>query len=355
MTKQRLTWVDVTKGFLMILVVVGHFPGDLDYPLLQYIYWFHMPAFFVLSGLFFKPLSKDEPIRKAVKKRFMQLMVPYFFFLLVITCIRYILAFAYGNTDISWYMEDLSTLIIGGRYARGSYGVFWFTTVLFFTYLLFLLLTKYLNRFYQFLVLAICYIIAHIQSYYVIDVIGGSSAEAAQTIPILWNLDVTLITLVYFAIGYYAKDLFLHIRLPLWTVCTVSSLLVMRLAWIDQFDYHLSLKFIRYNHALLDLVIPFIFIITIFGIFQFITRFTPLKALNFIEMQSITIMYMHISVDKQMNNFFDYDLVGYTVLCLGIPIIGSLVIKKFIPYGLFFIGDIRAKRPLLFKGKLFTT
>lgn len=355
MTKKRLTWVDVTKGFLMILVVVGHFPGDLDHPLLQYIYWFHMPAFFVLSGLFFKPVSKDEPIRKAVKKRFMQLMVPYLFFLSLITCIRYVLVFAYGNTDISWYVQDFSTLIIGGRYARGSYGVFWFTTVLFFTYLLFLLLTKYLNRFYQFSVLTLCYIIAHIQSHYVIDVIGGASDKASQTIPMLWNLDVTLITVVYFAIGYYAKDLLLHIRLPLWTVCTVSTLLAMRLAWVDQFDYHLSLKFIRYNHPLLDLIVPFIFIIAIFGVFQFITRYTPFKAFHFIEMQSITIMYMHISVGKQMNNFFDYGLIGYTVLCLSISLIGSLVIKKFIPYGLFFIGDIHAKRPLLFKGTFFTT
>ncbi|MGE7622205.1 acyltransferase family protein [Viridibacillus sp. NPDC096237] len=355
MTKKRLAWVDVTKGFLMILVVVGHFPGDLDHPLLQYIYWFHMPAFFVLSGLFFKPISKDEPIRKAVKKRFMQLMIPYLFFLLLITCIRYVLAFAYGNTDISWYVQDFSTLIIGGRYARGSYGVFWFTTVLFFTYLLFLLLTKYLSRFYQFSILTLCYIIAHIQSYFIIDVIGGASDKTSQTIPMLWNLDITLITVVYFAIGYYAKDLLLHIQLPLWTVCTINALLAMRLTWVDQFDYHLSLKFIHYNHALLDLIIPFIFIIAIFGIFQFITRFTPFKAFHFIEMQSVTIMYMHISVDKQMNNFFDYGLIGYTVLCLGISITGSIVIKKFIPYGLFFIGDIHAKRPLLFKGKLFTT
>ena len=33
MKKKRITWVDVTKGFLMILVVMGHYPGELDFPL----------------------------------------------------------------------------------------------------------------------------------------------------------------------------------------------------------------------------------------------------------------------------------------------------------------------------------
>nr|WP_316046916.1 acyltransferase family protein [Planococcus glaciei] len=85
MAKQRLTWVDITKGFLMILVVIGHFSGPMptEFPLVKYIYWFHMPAFFLLSGLFFKPITDNQQLKPAIQKRFMQLLVPYIFFFIV--------------------------------------------------------------------------------------------------------------------------------------------------------------------------------------------------------------------------------------------------------------------------------
>jgi len=33
MKKKRLTWIDLTKGLLMIFVVIGHYPGELNFPL----------------------------------------------------------------------------------------------------------------------------------------------------------------------------------------------------------------------------------------------------------------------------------------------------------------------------------
>ena len=63
-------WVDALKGFLMILVVrIGHSPGELDFPLITYIYWFDMPAFFLLSGLFFKEIAKNESSKAIIKKK----------------------------------------------------------------------------------------------------------------------------------------------------------------------------------------------------------------------------------------------------------------------------------------------
>ncbi len=213
MSKKRLTWVDAVKGLLMVLVVIGHYPKDLDYPLLTYIYWFHMPAFFVLSGLFFKPADSKESMFLSIKKRFMQLMVPYLFFVTIITCFRYILAFVTGNTDLGWYLHDLMTILFGGRFARGSYGVIWFITTLFFSYLLFLFVTRYLKRVGQILFLIICYVLAEVESNYVVNIIGGSVDKASQTIMIPWNLDVVLIAIVYFAIGYLCEGSFLTCKI----------------------------------------------------------------------------------------------------------------------------------------------
>ena len=346
MSKKRLTWVDVTKGFLMILVVIGHYPGELDFPLITYIYWFHMPAFFLLSGLFFKEIKDDQSTTKSIKKRFLQLMVPYLFFLLAITTVRYAMELSLGNFDLSWYLQDLWKLVIAGRYARGAYGVFWFVTTLFFTYLLFMWMTKYLNRVKQIAVLLIFYVIAHLESIFAMQVIDGAPDKASQAIPMLWNLDVVLMAIVYFALGYYAKSIWMNITMP-WLIgagiVAMSAVIADKHGYID---YHLSMKFLRYEHLILDLVIPIAFIVVLLGLFQRITKIIPLHWLSKVEKHSISIMYLHIFTDIILNDYFQYGIIGFTVLGLFVPIIISVAIQKLLPFGKFFLGDIRAKKPI---------
>lgn len=55
--RPRLEEVDIQKGLLMILVVLGHS----SFSHKNYIYWFHMPVFFFISGFFFKTYNKQLP------------------------------------------------------------------------------------------------------------------------------------------------------------------------------------------------------------------------------------------------------------------------------------------------------
>ncbi|HOI34684.1 MAG TPA: acyltransferase family protein [Mesotoga infera] len=72
----RIAWIDISRGFLMSLVVLFHtLPPQLVADLIN-------PAactFFFLSGL----ISRDAPIIFSIKKRFKQLMVPYYFMSLI--------------------------------------------------------------------------------------------------------------------------------------------------------------------------------------------------------------------------------------------------------------------------------
>ena len=44
---ERIAWVDFAKGFIIILMVLGHaVHGDVQ----KFIFVFHMPFFFVMSG-----------------------------------------------------------------------------------------------------------------------------------------------------------------------------------------------------------------------------------------------------------------------------------------------------------------
>lgn len=50
----RIEWVDIAKGFGIILVVIGHMVKG-NGIVGQYIWAFHMPLFFFLSGMFMRP------------------------------------------------------------------------------------------------------------------------------------------------------------------------------------------------------------------------------------------------------------------------------------------------------------
>lgn len=57
MKKQRIEWVDIGKGILIILVIFGHLNAAKWFPkldgIIKWIYTFHMMAFFILSGIVF--------------------------------------------------------------------------------------------------------------------------------------------------------------------------------------------------------------------------------------------------------------------------------------------------------------
>ncbi len=88
MTQPRLIWADSLKGWLMLLVILGHaIQGTLGYEcnnnhVFNFIYSFHMPAFIAVSGwlLFRGDLSSytKEEYLKSCKRRSLQLLVPYF-------------------------------------------------------------------------------------------------------------------------------------------------------------------------------------------------------------------------------------------------------------------------------------
>jgi len=327
----------------MIFVVIGHYPGELNFPLSKYIYWFHMPAFFIMSGLFFKPLLEKGALAGGIKKRFMQLIIPYLFFVVLITVTRYGMEIGYGNTDLSWYLNDLMKIIIGGRFVRGAYGVFWFVTTMFFSFIIFALITKYFSRGKQLALIVVFYLVAHLESVFVMQVMDGSTVESAQSIPVLWNVDVALMAVVYLAIGYYGKEFWMKITKPVWLGAigvAVLALVADQLGWID---YKLSMKFLNYEHFALDFIIPITFTIVLIGLFQRISLKMELSVLQRIQKHSISIMYLHIFADIVLNDFFTYGIIGYTVIGIVVPICVSLLIGKTVPYGKEFLGGYRPK------------
>ncbi len=68
---ERIAWCDIYKGIVIMLVVIGHATGKFN----QYIYQFHMAAFFFISG--YTGHTRDGSLFEKAVQKFYKLFVPY--------------------------------------------------------------------------------------------------------------------------------------------------------------------------------------------------------------------------------------------------------------------------------------
>ncbi len=75
---ERISWVDTLKFLGIFAVYVGHFAdvAGLSYP---YVYTYHVPLFFFVSGFFAVP-SKEISLLSYIKKNIISILIPYFVF-----------------------------------------------------------------------------------------------------------------------------------------------------------------------------------------------------------------------------------------------------------------------------------
>ena len=79
--KKRIEWLDILKGFLIITVMMGHTEG-IPIGLKTWIYSFHMPLFFFLSGF---TLSVDKyDFKTFLQKKLKTLLLPGITFMIII-------------------------------------------------------------------------------------------------------------------------------------------------------------------------------------------------------------------------------------------------------------------------------
>ena len=69
-SEERIRYFDIAKGLSMIAIVAGHMGNS---PINQFVFTFHVPIFFLISGYFMKPMD-DIPF---IKRKAKQLFLPY--------------------------------------------------------------------------------------------------------------------------------------------------------------------------------------------------------------------------------------------------------------------------------------
>jgi len=135
----RIVYLDIAKGIGILLVVMAH--NDLalvSIPLYRFIYSFHMPLFFFLSGYF---LDSGLPVFTFFGKRFNSILKPYLFTILLI----YTTSVSFSNMSFKTALGRIGKAM----YASGLYidwVQLWFLPSLFVTSLFAFLLQRLLLR-----------------------------------------------------------------------------------------------------------------------------------------------------------------------------------------------------------------
>ena len=121
MKKDREIWIDMLRGMGALLVLLGHLVSGTS-QLKFYIYSFHMPMFFFISGYLFK---YKKNIKYLVKDKIKKLIVPYFIFSIISLVITVLLGTRYSIKEIVYGL-----LFIKGAIPWNS--SLWFFIILFY-------------------------------------------------------------------------------------------------------------------------------------------------------------------------------------------------------------------------------
>lgn len=328
MTTQRLDSFDILKGIGILLVIIAHSYKSIGnttlYELYMVIYSFHIPLFLLVSGYFFKQI----PIKKAIKKNFRRLVVPYIFTAILIIIIATVLNRSFLDTTVPWTLAFLH----GSYLTLSAYpffadtppltiGPLWFLVSLFWGLLIYTIIPKK-NK----IITLLCVLLVSIAGYIAMKYFINAP----------WGIRQGMSIVIYLYIGNMVKEYNLLQKRNIWL--TLSALLI----WIGCF-FLIGMK-INIARGRIDpyyIAIPasVCAVYVIYNIARCIEEKTVYlqKTLTYIGKSSLTVLCFHGIDELLFYSFYHHlmiDTVSYiTALCLRIafPILCVLIIQR-IPF-----------------------
>lgn len=183
----RIQSIDVAKGFAIFAMIVGHFEWTPDW-LVYFIFSWHIPLFFLVSGYTFRPKSMKEVVRGS----FRRLVLPYLAVSIILAIRLYISmdgAVVRDTLLSAVYGHPISTRNVVFLSHVNGVGAIWFLLAMFWCRVVFNALILFRHKY----VLAIC-----------IAILATVYYAFFPALP--FTLLQGLSALTFFAIGYLAKE-----------------------------------------------------------------------------------------------------------------------------------------------------
>ena len=191
--KKRINWIDICKAIGIIIVVLGHvgIPKNIDI----WLHSFHMPLFFILSGLCFNEI-KHKKILKFLKNRFKSLIIPYVFFSIFLYLCWGGIMYLYDGSKVFNLLTFVDCIFKPASVTKCFGTVNWFLPSLFFVETIFFLIGKLFkySKIKIFMISVIIFIIA-----FIYPIITNYRIPLA--------IDTTIMGLFFYSIGWLIKKI----------------------------------------------------------------------------------------------------------------------------------------------------
>lgn len=312
--KVRDCKIDATKGILIILVVIAHSRDGVI--LHDFIFLFHMPLFFVISGYFCKEKTQIDNLY--IKNLCTRYLLPYLTYMIIILLVL----------DRDFRISHILKLVYGGR-AIGS--TYWYMTCLVFALFLFTFIkSKFTDKTVKCLILVgggLAVLESYLTEYISLLELPG----------IPWNLDVSLMAIVYLGIGFYCKQKIKIIldckdrKYDLLAVVITAVLIVF--CYFNYRTgkalYYFDMKPVYYKELILATVIPCLFGFVICRIIHWLDRVKAVEnVLSFLGRMTIPIMFLHVPLNQWMEDL-GYGQIVYVLIGIAVPVIFTVVFCRY--------------------------
>lgn len=178
----RINWIDMAKGYGTLLVIYAHLGEG---ALRTWMYSFHLPLFFFLSGYVFR--TKDNFI-EFVCGKIKSIVVPYFCLGIPMVLFRMFERYREGAP-----VKEVLISLLKQLMKQERFWTLWFIACLFCLNLAFYLLVKLCRK--EWLIIIVSA---------VLPILGLVYYEQGG-LPLYWNADVCLMAIPFFALGYLYK------------------------------------------------------------------------------------------------------------------------------------------------------
>jgi acyltransferase len=338
----RLHWVDSLKGFAIFLVVLGHI-GYIPPDLAAYIYSFHMPLFFFISGYLLNFDKYYKNTNLFVSNKIKSIMLPYLFFVILSYLWLSMIYIYQANSlnltrfSISYIFQIIYAVAYGSDLSLRMDGFLplWFLPCLFLVELLFFYSAKLLYRIkLGLLIIAVFFSLLGFL-YQIMNPIG------IKSLPMSFN--IALNAFLFFTCGYYFKKYYNNLYqtlkndrlimlifaiLHLTTALTIYKLkLYYNIASFDNYLYFYSIAFIAiFFYVYMFKVIKSSSILEFYGKNSMILLGTHIPILFSIQM---LFPQLYNSVNNSINHYYLTVLFAIIVIFISIPVI--TILKKLLP------------------------
>lgn len=288
---KRLTYIDVAKGIGILLVVIAHHLKVSNHAVINWIFSFHVPLFFIITGyLYSHNHNKDDAIniKYSIIKNLKRLMWPYLTFSIIAICwyVLFYKVLRFGGAEDSLFIVSIKSLTTFGWFAL------WFLPVMFFVSVLFPIILK-LKKSYLYFSLCIILgmgmgIIIHYFKLY----------EAFHKSLILYYLLIYIFRIIlaigFAGLGYYCKKIIDSRKNAAITlssgIISVGSIFIYKLLFNSTGNFNLSCLTIR--NPLIDIIAATSGSIFIISISKIIDKYD--RVFKYLEKNSLIIMATHM-------------------------------------------------------------